>query len=116
MKNANKHKTEQINIILDLNVDDDRFRFSTTIDDALAQAQEELVILNETIDSVKGLKPNCDKYDYILAASSGALCGVIDIFLVNKPGASSLGDFTDQWFENRIKDFAKLCHPDKKKL
>lgn len=114
MKNANKHKTEQINIILDLNVDDDRFRFSTTIDDALAQAQEELVILNETIDSVKGLKPNCDKYDYILAASSGALCGVIDIFLVNKPGASSLGDFTDQWFENRIKDFAKLCHPDKK--
>ena len=40
MKNANKHKTEQINIILDLNVDDDRFRFSTTIDDALAQAQE----------------------------------------------------------------------------
>ena len=103
-------------IILDLSIDDSDFGFSTSITDALAQAEAELVVLNETIDSVKELKPNCDKLDYVLAASSGALCGVIDIFLVGKPGESPLGDITDKWFANRTKDFAELCHPENKKF
>ena len=103
-------------IYLDLSIDDDGFGFATSIDDALAQAEEELVVLNETVESIKELKPQCDKLDYILAASSGALCGVIDIFLVGKPGESPLGDITDKWFANRTMDFAKLCHPDKKEF
>lgn len=102
------------NVFLDLSIDDDGFGFSMSIADALVQAESELVILNETVDSIKELKPNCDKLDYILAASSGALCGVIDIFLVGKPGESPLGDITDKWFAARTMDFAKLCHPDKK--
>ena len=102
------------NVYLDLSIDDNGFGFATSIDDALAQAEAELLVLNETIDSLKELKPNCDKLDYVLAASSGALCGVIDIFLVGKPGESPLGDITDKWFANRTMDFAKLCHPDKK--
>ena len=101
-------------IYLDLSIDSDGFGFSTSIDDALTQAEAELVVLNETIDSIKDLKPSCDKLDYILAVCSGALCGVIDIFLVGKPGESLLGDITDQWFAARIMGFAKLCHPDKK--
>ena len=101
-------------IYLDLSIDADGFGFSTSIDDALTQAEAELVVLNETIDSIKDLKPSCDKLDYILAVCSGALCGVIDIFLVGKPGESLLGDITDQWFAARIMGFAKLCHPDKK--
>ena len=44
--------------------------------------------LNETVESVKGSKLECDKLDYILAVSSGALCGIMDIFwlanLVNR--------------------------------
>lgn len=72
--------------------------------------------MNETVDSIKVLKPNCDKMDYILAASSGALCGIIDIFLVGKPGESPLGNITDKWFDARTMDFAKLCHPEKKKF
>lgn len=111
MSNTNKYKSD---IILDLSIDDDGFGFSTSIDDALTQAESELVALNETIDSIKELKPNCDKLDYILAASSGALCGVIDVFLVGKPGESLLGDITDNWFVDRTMAFAKLCHPDKK--
>ena len=103
-------------IYLDLSIDDDGFDFATSIDDALAQAEAELVVLNETVESIKELKPQCDKLDYILAASSGALCGVIDIFLVGKPGESPIGDITDKWFANRTMDFAKLCHPDKKYL
>lgn len=106
MNNTNKYKSD---IILDLNIDDDRFDFATSIDEALAQAEVELVVLNETVESIKELKPQCDKLDYILAASSGALCGVIDIFLVGKPDESPLGDITDKWFANRTIDFAKLC-------
>lgn len=83
---------------------------------ALAQAEAELVVLNETVESIKELKPQCDKLDYILAASSGALCGIIDIFFVEKPCESPLGDITDKWFANRTMDFAKLCHPDKKEF
>ena len=70
--------------------------------------------MNETVDSIKGLKPDCDKFDYILATSSGALCGIIDIFLVGKPGESPLGNITDKWFVARTIDFAKLCNPEKK--
>lgn len=106
MNNTNKYKSD---IILDLNIDDDRFGFATSIDEALAQAEVELVVLNETVESIKELKPQSDKLDYILAASSGALCGVIDIFLVGKPDESPLGDITDKWFANRTIDFAKLC-------
>ena len=106
MNNTNKYKSD---IILDLNIDDDRFGFATSIDEALAQAEVELVVLNETVESIKELKPQCDKLDYILAASSGALCGVIDIFLVGKPDESPLGDITDKWFANRTIDFVKLC-------
>lgn len=107
-------KGVQSNIFLDLNIDESGFEFSTSIADALAQAENELTTLNETIESIKDLKPKCDKLDYILAASSGALCGVIDIFLVGKPGESPLGDITDKWFANRTMDFAKLCHPEHK--
>lgn len=101
-------------IFLDLNIDNDKFGFSTSIVDTLTKAESELITLNETIDSIKEMKPNCDKLDYVLAASSGALCGIIDIFLVGKPGESPLGEITDKWFAARTMDFAKLCHPDKK--
>ena len=101
-------------IFLDLSVEDNEFGFSTSIADALVQAEAEIVVLNETVDSIKGLKPDCDKQDYILAASFGVLSGIIDIFLVDKPRYSPLGDITDKWFISRTMDFAKLCHPEKK--
>jgi hypothetical protein len=101
-------------ILLNLSVEDGGFDFSTSIADAVAKAETELVVLNETVDSIKGLKPDCDKLDYILATSSGALCGIIDIFLVGKPGESPLGNITDKWFVARTIDFAKLCNPEKK--
>ncbi|ADJ41082.1 hypothetical protein [Limosilactobacillus fermentum] len=101
-------------ILLNLSVEDGGFDFSTSIADAMAKAETELVVLNETVDSIKGLKPDCDKLDYILATSSGTLCGIIDIFLVGKPGESPLGNITDKWFVARTIDFAKLCDPEKK--
>ncbi len=100
-------------ILLDLSIENDKYIFPKTISDALVEADEELCDLEEqlaeSIDTIKALKPDCDQYDYILAASSGALCGMIDIFLVGKPGESPLGDITDNWFLDRTVDFAKLC-------
>ena len=96
-------------MVLDLTIQNDNFDFASSISTALEQADLEIQTLNETIASIKGLKPDCDRLDYILAASSGALCGIIDIFLVGKPGESPLGDITDKWFANRTMDFAKLC-------
>lgn len=92
---------------IDLN--DKTFNFTSSIKTAQEQAELELESLQETIDSLKSLTPKCDKIDYVLAACSGALCGIIDIFLVGSPGDSPLGDITDRWFTNRTKDFAKLC-------
>ena len=100
-------------IILELSVDKDKYIFPSSISEALVEASDELSDLddqlNETLETIKNLTPNCDKYDYILSASSGALCGILDVFLVGKPGESSLGDMTDEWFANRTIDFAQFC-------
>lgn len=70
-------------ILLEMNIDDERFCFPSTISGALIDANAELEELDkrieETSETVKSLTPCCDKLDYILAASSGALCGIIDI-------------------------------------
>lgn len=103
MKNANKI------IVLNINQENKQFAYLSTIESALTQAELEVTVLNETIDRVESLKPDCDKLDYVLAACSGALCGIIDVFCVGKPGESSLSGATDRWFENKTCSFAKLC-------
>ena len=106
-------EAKDIYVEMDLSVKEDGFNFLSGISTALAKAESELLetekLLKETKETVKKLTPDCDKLDYALAASSGVLCGVIDVFLVGKPGESPLGNITDKWLENRTKDFAKLC-------
>ncbi|MBQ5884141.1 MAG: hypothetical protein IIW72_06395 [Clostridia bacterium] len=101
--------TTKTQLLLDLNITENNFEFAAFVASALNQAELELQSIDETTDSIKVLRPECDKLDYILAASSGALCGIIDIFLVGKPGESPIGDITDKWFADRTKDFSKLC-------
>lgn len=96
-------------VLLEISENGNDLNYTSSIISALSQAELEIKDIDETIELVKSLKPNCDAIDYALAASSGALCGLIDVFLVGKPGESPLGDITDKWFENRICDFAKLC-------
>ena len=100
-------------LVLELDIDNDKFVFPNTISDALVEANEELCCLeeklNETLETIKALSPECDKYDYILSASSGILSGIIDIFLVGKAGESPLGNFTDKWFADTTVDIAKIC-------
>lgn len=94
--------------LLEISENNNKLNYTSSIQSALSQAEFEIRNIDETIESVKSLKPNCDAIDYALAASSGALCGIIDVFLVGKPGASPLGDITDKWFANRTMDFAKV--------
>lgn len=79
------------------------------IEYAIAGTELEISALEETINSLQKLKPDCDKIDYAIAASSGCLCGVIDVFLVGKPGESPLGNITDKWFDKKVCIFAKIC-------
>ena len=99
--------------LLDLEINNEKYDFSSNITNELALTENELSELEERICEsqtiIRKLTPECDKTDYILAASSGALCGIIDAFLIGKPGESPVGEITDKWFEDRTKDFAKLC-------
>lgn len=100
-------------MLLEFSASEDGYEFSTNMKKALSDAEDELsniiIKLEESTDSLKKLTPECDKVDYTLAACSGAMCGILDIFLVGKPGESPIGDITDTWFENRTRDFAKMC-------
>lgn len=97
-----------------MSVAEESIDFTSSIETAIEHTELELYSLEETINSINELKPACDKLDYVLAASAGAICGVMDIFLVGKPGESPLGDVTDKWFAERTMDFAKLCGWDDK--
>lgn len=115
LKNKQIHKDS---MIFTLSINENGFKFASDISSALAEAEIQLHDiedrLGESSATLKQLTPECDKTDYILAATSGAICGVIDVFLVGKPGESPIGDITDKWFENRTMDFAKLCGWDDK--
>lgn len=95
-------------VLLEINEKDNHFSYTSDIASALSRAEMDIKSLDETIDSIKSLKSNCDYIDYALAASSGSLCGLLDVFLIGKPGESPLGNITDKWFENRVCDFAKI--------
>ena len=113
LKGVERNMENNKAVLLELVVDEQKYIFPNTISEALIDANDERINLEEqlceTLETIKALTPECDKYDYILSASSGALCGIIDVFLVGKPGESPLGEITDKWFANRTIDFAKLC-------
>ena len=64
--------------------------------------------MTENIESLKKLTPECDRLDYALAACSGAICGILDIFLVGIPKDSSFGKMSDKWFADCTMTFAKM--------
>lgn len=113
-----KNKNNDAVMVLDLGIREDSYEFASAIQTALTLAELEMEEvtskLDENIATLKKLTPECDRTDYILAACSGAICGVMDIFLVGKPGESPMGEMTDKWFEHRTMGFAKLCGWDEK--
>ena len=59
-------------LVLELNIDNNGYVFPNTISDAFVDANNELfdlgIKLSETLEAIKVLTPECDKYDYILSA------------------------------------------------
>ena len=94
-----KDNTRDAIKLLEFSKCEDGYEFASDIKTALASAEVEMSAidskLNESTSALKKLTAECDKTDYILAACSGAICGVMDIFLVGKPGESPVGNVTD---------------------
>lgn len=51
----------------------------------------------------------CDKYDYLIAVSCGAIAGLVDIFFVGSPIDSTLQGWTDSQVDNAVCRFAHMC-------
>ena len=49
-----------------------------------------------------------DKYDYLTAAGTGVVAGLIDVFLVGSPENSKLVRWSNEQVDNCVKSFAKL--------
>ena len=100
-------------MLLELDINQDGYAFASNIDEALADAELDLSSILTKIDentrTLRKITADCDHIDYILSACSGVLCGLVDIFLVGKPGESPVGKITDKWFKDRTVDFAKMC-------
>ncbi|MDL4839810.1 hypothetical protein [Aquibacillus rhizosphaerae] len=58
---------------------------------------------------------NCDKYDYVIAASCGVAAGLVDSFFVGMPGKSKLGNWTDSQTDKLVEKFAKMVWKSDKK-
>lgn len=95
--------------VLEMSMNEESYEFASSIEMAISFAKNEIEKLNETVASLKSLEPDCDKLDYALAASTGVLSGVFDVFIVGKPGISHAEKATDKWVENRVVDFAQFC-------
>lgn len=120
MNNLLKKKKKDVEVLLlELNIEKDEYQFSSDIKTAIKTAEFELkeisLGLRENVNDLKSVTSECDKTDYILAACSGMICAIMDIFFLGKPGESVIGDVTDKWFEQRTMDFARMCGWDNKK-
>ena len=63
---CNNTKTK---VLLEISENDNGSAYASNIDDALLQAEQEIKLLDETIETVNTLKPQCDKIDYALVKS-----------------------------------------------
>lgn len=93
--------------VYEISITEDGFDFATSsIEAALISIEAEKQQLEELISFADDIRPEGDKLDYVLAASSGFLCGMIDALLVGKPGESSAEDVIEKWAEKIKKELA----------
>lgn len=62
---------------------------------------------NEQCIALLKEKNRCDKFDYLVAAGCGVIGGLVDVFFVGAPGASTLGNWTDEQVDEAVKFFAR---------
>ncbi len=72
--------------------------------DELMTQTEKNEIAQRIRDDYLMQKANCDKYDYMIAAFCGCICGLIDSFFVGAPGESkALPNWTDEKADDIVK-------------
>lgn len=77
--------------------------------------REQAELTRQVREDYKMATPKCDRYDYAIAATCGAVAGLIDSFFVGMPGDSKLGTWTDAQVDNVVVKFAKtVWRADKK--
>ena len=112
MRPNNPDNHNQKIVSYEINVQDNKTEVGSFIYEALNEAELEKLELESKIrdsaEAIKKLTPQCDAVDYALAASSGVLCGLLDVFLVGRPGETVFGQITDEWYGKMVKKFTKL--------
>lgn len=63
--------------------------------------KKDIVVIEKNYDK-------CDKFDYLVSAFSGAVGGLVDIFVVGSPLHSKAGKMTDDAINKVVENFAKL--------
>lgn len=85
--------------------------FSKNPFEDLLSADERREILQRIDDDYKLQgKCECDKWDYIFAATSGVIAGFIDSFFVGMPGQSKLGNWTNSQADKLVEKFASIVY------
>lgn len=92
--------------------------FSRNPFEDLLSANEKREILQRIDDDYKlHGKVQCDKWDYIFAATSGVIAGLIDSFFVGMPGKSKLGKWTNSQADKLVEKFTNVVYKaDRKKI
>lgn len=97
MNEFNNNKVNDGTFVCNMDVSEEDFRITTSFEEELKNVYAEHVYCQEMLDwdkeNILKLTPDCDALDYGIAACSGVLCGVFDIFLVGLPDKSKTFDF-----------------------
>lgn len=76
--------------------------------DSLLTEAEKNAIGKRIRDDYMMQKAHCDKYDYIIAAFCGVICGLIDSFFVGMPNSSKIGTWTDDQADKFVRKVSKV--------
>ncbi len=92
-----------------------KIRIPTDILNHILTNEERTKIDQLIEDKFTNKNAKCDQYDYMIAGTCGLIGGLIDILFVGMPGASELGDFTDEQANKITENFAEFLGWDKNK-
>lgn len=92
-----------------INLEEDPFKHLMS----KTEQQDFLKMINDDF-TYKNAK--CDKYDYMIAGTCGAIAGIIDVLFVGIPTDSKLGSFTDDQANKITEKFAEFFGWDKQKV
>lgn len=103
---------------IDIYAESHEIDFSKDPFEDLLSADEKREILQRIDDDYKLQgKVQCDTWDYIFAAVSGIITGLIDSFFVGMPGQSKLGIWTNSQADKLVEKFANVVYKaDRKKI